>query len=57
MIAKIEKTDSDGIKSVFTIAGSTRNEIDFYVDELTQWSMDYSESYSVLDYGDGEDIF
>lgn len=56
MIAKIQKTDSDGIKSIFTIVGSSRQSIEDQVFELQQFTSrdsGYPDSrYEIIDYGD-----
>lgn len=53
MIATIQKIDSDGIKSTFTIIGSTIDDIGKQVYELQEFSRRNAtyERYGVLDYG------
>lgn len=55
MRATIQKTDSDGIKSTFTIIGFTEDDIDEQVYELQEFARRDSTypdaKYEVLDYG------
>ena len=58
MTAKIQKTDSDGNKSTFTIVGSSRQSMEDQVFELQQFARrnsTYPDSrYEIIDYGDGD---
>ena len=58
MTAKIQKTDSDGIKSTFTIVGASRQSVEDQVFELQQFARrdsTYPHSrYEIIDYGDGK---
>ena len=60
MIATIQKTDSDGVKSTFTIIGLTEDDIDEQVYELQEYARRDStypaERYGVLDYGNEKGI-
>ena len=55
MRATIQKTDSDGIKSTFTIIGFTEDDIDEQVYELQEFARRDSTypdaKYEVFDYG------
>jgi len=55
MIATIQKTDSDGMRSTFTIVGTCEYDIEDQVYELQEWARRDSIypdcKYEVLDYG------